>query len=79
MELFSISEMKKLVAELSANSNLFSGKFHGVACDITKEKDIENTFQKIDASIGPVWILVNNAGTATDSRLSGNIIYISTG
>ncbi|XP_039607104.1 carbonyl reductase family member 4 isoform X2 [Polypterus senegalus] len=39
------------------------------SCDVSKEHDIQNTFDKIQASLGPVHYLVNAAGINRDSLL----------
>lgn len=40
-------------------------------CDITKEEEVEKTFHKINATIGPIHILVNNAGVNVKRFLDG--------
>lgn len=45
------------------------GKLYGVKVDITKEKDILDAFKWIEQNLGPVHILVNNAGCAPESTL----------
>ncbi|CAG9865008.1 unnamed protein product [Phyllotreta striolata] len=46
------------------------GKFHPVQCDIGKETDILRCFDYIKENIGPVHILVNNAGCCISGTLS---------
>lgn len=65
-----INKLQELATEILANKNEFTGKFHGIQCNIRNEKEIENTFRKINDCIGPIWILVNNAGTSTESQLA---------
>ena len=40
------------------------GKFFPIKTDMTKEEDILNAFKWVKANLGPVHILVNNAGAA---------------
>ncbi|XP_030757629.1 farnesol dehydrogenase-like [Sitophilus oryzae] len=46
------------------------GKFHPFQCDLTSEHEIISSFKKITQTLGPVHVLINNAGVAP----SGNII-----
>lgn len=45
-----------------ADESKYQEQFHFMQCDITKEEEVEKTFHKINATIGPIHILVNNAG-----------------
>lgn len=45
------------------------GKFHPYKCDISVESDILNAFDNIKKNIGPISILVNNAGIVSNSTL----------
>lgn len=38
------------------------GRIYGVQCDVRKHEDVSNAFQWIKENIGPVQILINNAG-----------------
>lgn len=46
------------------------GKLHPVKTDITKEEDILNAFKWVKENLGPIHILVNNAGVTVASTLS---------
>ncbi|ERL89092.1 farnesol dehydrogenase [Dendroctonus ponderosae] len=46
------------------------GKLVGFKCDLTKEEDILETFDTITEELGPIHVLVNNAGV----RLGGTVI-----
>lgn len=52
---------QKLAAEILTHPKIFTGKFHPIKCDITQEKEIQNAFEEIRTSIGPISILVNDA------------------
>lgn len=46
------------------------GRLYAVKCDITNEDEIKATFKWITEDIGPVHILVNNAGLTVPSTLT---------
>ncbi|XP_044763507.1 farnesol dehydrogenase-like [Coccinella septempunctata] len=46
------------------------GKLYGLKCDITKEEDILKSFKWITENVGPVHILVNNAGLIKPTSLT---------
>lgn len=56
---------KAISEEVLKDSKTYRGQFHGLQCDISDEKNIKDTFQKIKSTIGLIHILVNNAGVAT--------------
>ncbi|XP_017780953.1 PREDICTED: farnesol dehydrogenase-like isoform X2 [Nicrophorus vespilloides] len=45
------------------------GKFHPYRCDITKNEEVINAFKWITSTIGPISILINNAGVARHTTL----------
>ncbi|XP_060524561.1 farnesol dehydrogenase-like [Cylas formicarius] len=55
---------EKLAAELTGEK----GKLHAVRCDVTKEEDVVEAFAWVRDNLGPIHVLVNNAGLeqATD-------------
>jgi citronellol/citronellal dehydrogenase len=53
-----VKEIKKL-----------GGKAIAVRCDITKEQEVVNLVEQVNAQYGPVDILINNAGIATTESL----------
>ncbi|KAL3271511.1 hypothetical protein HHI36_021991 [Cryptolaemus montrouzieri] len=46
------------------------GKLYGIKCDITKEEDIIKSFKWITDNMGPVHILINNAGLIRPTNLT---------
>lgn len=65
------------VQELTKALQNKSGKLHGLQCDITKQEDIEKCFKWIKDHVGPVQILVNNAGLVKTGTLIGkNTSYV---
>lgn len=60
--------------ELSKTLSEKSGKLYPFKCDITKEEDIIKGMQWVTDNLGPVHILVNNAGVARPTTLLGKHI-----
>ncbi|XP_018576886.1 farnesol dehydrogenase-like [Anoplophora glabripennis] len=57
------------IEELSNNLVDAPGKLYAVRCDVTKEDDILKAFKWVTDHIGPVHILVNNAGLTRPTHL----------
>lgn len=38
---------------------------HGYRCDVSKREDVEETIRQVEEEMGPIEVLVNNAGTIT--------------
>ena len=51
------------------NSTPPSGDFLAIKCDVTIESDVERTFEEVEAALGPVEVLVSNAGITKDGLL----------
>ena len=51
------------------NSTPPSGNFVAVQCDVTKQADVDRAFDEIEAQLGPVEVLVSNAGVTKDGLL----------
>lgn len=58
------------VEELAQKLKGKPGKLYAVQCDITKEADILKAFKWVKENLGPVYVLVNNAGVGVPSSLS---------
>lgn len=58
------------VEELSLKLSSKKGKLHPFKADITKEEDILQAFEWTKKNLGPVSILVNNAGKSNMSLVS---------
>jgi NADP+-dependent farnesol dehydrogenase len=58
------------VEELAKKLKGKKGKLHAVKADISKEEDILNAFKWTSDNVGPVHILVNNAGVAQKTNLT---------
>ncbi|CAG9771280.1 unnamed protein product [Ceutorhynchus assimilis] len=50
------------------------GKFHAFKCDLTNQQEILTTFQQITTKLGPISVLINNAGISlSNSIIDGDI------
>ena len=47
------------------------GKFYARECDITKQEDVNDTFEWIKKTVGTGNILINNAGVLREGSLEG--------
>lgn len=54
---------------ITYNTTAPSGDFLAVQCDVTKQQDVERAFTEVEAALGPVEILVSNAGITRDGLL----------
>lgn len=54
-------EIERAIEQLS-----FGGaKVHGYRCDVSKRDEVEETIRRVEAEVGPIEVLVNNAGVIT--------------
>jgi 3-oxoacyl-[acyl-carrier protein] reductase len=51
------------------NTSAPSGDFLAVQCDVTKQEDVDRTFAEVEEKLGPVEVLVSNAGITRDGLL----------
>lgn len=51
------------------NSTPPKGDFVAVQCNVTKQADVDRAFDEIEAQLGPVEVLVSNAGVTKDGLL----------
>ncbi len=51
------------------NTSVPTGDFLAVQCDVTKQEDVDRTFAEVEEKLGPVEILVSNAGITRDGLL----------
>lgn len=57
------------------NRETYPGIFHIIQCDVTNESEIKETFKRIHQEIGPVSVLINNAGVLHVTQLQGKAIF----
>ncbi|KAF5283285.1 hypothetical protein FQR65_LT14027 [Abscondita terminalis] len=70
-----LARRKKNLLELSEKLRNEKGKFFGFKADVSKEDDVVDAFEWIERCLGPVHILINNAGVIKTgySLTSGNL------
>ena len=54
---------------ITYNSSAPTGDYLAVQCDVTKQQDVDRTFAEVEEKLGPVEILVSNAGITRDGLL----------
>lgn len=55
------------------------GKFYPFKADVTKEDDILNAFQWTETNLGPIHVVINNAGIVKFKKLEGKcVLYFKT-
>jgi len=54
---------------ITYNTSAPSGDFLAVQCDVTKQEDVDRTFAEVEVKLGPVEVLVSNAGITRDGLL----------
>ncbi|EFA05382.1 farnesol dehydrogenase [Tribolium castaneum] len=64
-----IARRVELVQELAQELGDRKGKLHAYKADVSKEDDILKAFKWIEENLGPVHILINNAGVAKETTL----------
>ncbi|XP_065203983.1 uncharacterized protein LOC135834074 [Planococcus citri] len=62
-----IDRLKELAEKLNVAGK--SARFYPLKCDITVENEIEKSFQWITSQLGPIAIMINNAGVLKPSLL----------
>ena len=51
------------------NTTKPDGDFLAVQCDVTKQGDVDRAFDEVESKLGPVEVLVSNAGITKDGLL----------
>jgi NADP+-dependent farnesol dehydrogenase len=70
LQVVGLARRVERVEELAKKLQGKKGKLHGVKADISKEEDIINAFKWTSDNLGPVHILVNNAGVSEKTNLT---------
>lgn len=62
-----LTYLQQLQSTVEGNGTIVSRK-----CDVSDSKDVAATFKWIEEEVGPVHILVNNAGVLYAGQITGN-------
>jgi 3-oxoacyl-[acyl-carrier protein] reductase len=54
---------------ITYNTTVPTGDFLAVQCDVTKQDDVDRAFAAVEEALGPVEVLVSNAGITRDGLL----------
>ncbi|CAG9815181.1 unnamed protein product [Phaedon cochleariae] len=71
MHVVGIARRKNLIDDLAKKLTDRRGKLHSFQADLTKEADILAAFDWVRSNLGPVHVLVNNAGMVQNTTLIG--------
>lgn len=71
MQVVGLARRKENIEQLAKNLSKEKGKLYAVKADMSKEEDILAAFKWIKANVGPVHILINNAGVVQETQLIG--------
>ncbi|KAH0814384.1 hypothetical protein GEV33_008408 [Tenebrio molitor] len=69
MKVVGLARLTHRIQDLSNNVSNPSGQIYALKCDITKEDDILKSFKWISEKVGPVHVLINNAGLSRSTSL----------
>lgn len=70
-EVIGLARRTDRMDELSKIVENQPGKFYPIRCDVSREENILRAFKWIKENIGPVHILINNAGLIRPTSLTG--------
>ncbi|XP_068911465.1 farnesol dehydrogenase-like isoform X1 [Tenebrio molitor] len=70
LQVVGFARRSERVEELSKKLQNKKGKLHAVKVDMTKEEDILRGFKWVSDNLGPVHILINNAGIVQNTNLT---------
>lgn len=63
MQVVGLARRKYLIDQHSKQLSSEKGKLYALEVDMTKEEQVLNAFEWIKTNLGPIHILINNAGT----------------
>lgn len=64
-----LARRQNKVEQLANQLQNQSGRLYAVKCDVSKEEDLLAAFKWINNNLGPIYVLVNNAGVGVVSSL----------
>ncbi|KAJ8964928.1 hypothetical protein NQ317_015394 [Molorchus minor] len=70
LEVVALARRKERLDQLAKKLEGKKGKLYPIKTDVSKEEDILNAFKWIKENLGPVHVLVNNAGIVGNTNLS---------
>ncbi|KAJ3660792.1 hypothetical protein Zmor_005223 [Zophobas morio] len=69
LQVVGLARRSELIEQLSTKLQNKKGKLHAIKADISKEEDILKAFKWVSDNLGPVHILINNAGIIQQCNL----------
>lgn len=69
LQVVGLARRKERIEELSEKLKDKEGKLYAYKADVTKEEDIFAAFDWVNKNVGPVSILINNAGLARNTTI----------
>jgi len=69
LKVVGLARRKDKIEELAKTLEGKNGKLYPIRADVSKEEDILNTFKWVKDNLGPVHILINNAGLKRNTNL----------
>ncbi|RZC40064.1 adh short and/or KR domain containing protein, partial [Asbolus verrucosus] len=70
LQVAGIARRSERVEELAKKLKDKKGKLHAIKADMSKEEDILSAFKQVSEKLGPVHILINNAGIIQQTNLA---------
>lgn len=64
-----VARRKERIDELAEKLKNKSGKLYSVKADVTKDDEISTAFDWVNKNVGPISILINNAGLARNTTI----------
>lgn len=72
-----LARREERVKELANKLTGAKGKLYALKCDVTKVEEVEKAFQWVKENVGPVQVLVNNAGIVRLGSIIGTFLSFS--
>ncbi|XP_049822304.1 farnesol dehydrogenase-like [Aethina tumida] len=69
LKVVGLARRKEKIDELAQSLGKCQGKLYSIKCDVSNEEEIKKAFKWTTENVGPVHILINNAGFTNDNIL----------
>lgn len=69
LQVAALARRKERLEDIQRQLEAKGKKIYPVQCDITKEEDILSAFQWVKSNLGPIHVLINNAGVGKPTTL----------